>query len=250
LNRERPELDGVDAVAYSITATVHADDDTSVVETPSAQGDTARSARALAGERTVLVGPVTLRPRSWPHGTYPSGELPFQVDPRQCSLLGAGWTLASAKHLAEGGADVVTYYETTGWRGVIEREEGSPRPDLFPSRPGAVFPLYHVLADLGEWKGREVIEADSSAPFAVEALAVRDGAGLHVLLANLTPSAEGCTIGPLPSGRAVIRWLDETTAADAGERPDEFRQQRGDVEALSGRLTLELAPYAFVRIDA
>jgi hypothetical protein len=250
LNRERPELDGVDAVAYSITATVHADDDTSIVETPSAQGDTARSARVLAGERAVLVGPVTIRPRSWPHGTYPSSELPFQVDPRQCSLLGAGWTLASAKHLAEGGADAVTYFETTGWRGVIETEEGSPRPDLFPSRPGDVFPLYHALADLAELKDGEVIEAQSSAPFTVEVLAVRDGAGLHVLLANLTPFAESCAVGPLPSGRAAIRRLDESSAAAAGERPDEFRARREEFEAPSGRLTLELAPYAVVRIDA
>lgn len=35
-----------------------------------------------------------------------------------------------------------------GWRGVMERERGSPSPAEFPSLSGAVFPVYHVLADL------------------------------------------------------------------------------------------------------
>jgi hypothetical protein len=36
----------------------------------------------------------------------------------------------------------------TGWRGVMERERRSPSPAEFPSLSGAVFPVYHVLADL------------------------------------------------------------------------------------------------------
>jgi len=250
LNRERPDLNGLDAVAYSVNATVHADDDTSVMETPTAQGDTVRSARALSNGLPVLVGPVTIRPRLWPFGSYGSGELPFQVDTRQCSLFGAAWTLASAKHLAEAGAGAVTYFETTGWRGTVETKAGPPRPDLFPSRAGTAFPLYHVLADLAEWKEGDIVEAGSSAPLAVEALGVRGRDGLHILLANLTASAESCTVGPLPAKRLSIRRLDETTAAAAGERPEEFREQREAVEAPAGHLTLELAPYAVVRIDA
>ncbi len=250
LNRDRPELEGLDAVVYSVNATVHADDNTSVVETPAAQGDTVRSARAFSGGLPVLVGPVTIRPRLWPFGSFGTGDLPYQVDPRQCSLLGAGWTLASVKHLAEAGAAAVTYFETTGWRGVVETEAGPPQPDLFPSRAGAAFPLYHVLADVAEWKDGEVVEARSSAPLAVEAFAVRAGGGLHVLLANLTPSPRSCGVGPLPAQRVSIRRLDETTAAAAGERPAEFRTQSETAEAVDGKLALELGPYAVVRIDA
>src|SRR5205823_1774450 len=55
VNRSRPDLEGVDALAYSINGTVHADDDTSLMETPSAQEDTVRSARAAA--RPVPVAP-------------------------------------------------------------------------------------------------------------------------------------------------------------------------------------------------
>jgi hypothetical protein len=251
LNRQRPDLDGLDAVTYSVTATVHADDDTSVMETPAAQGDTVRSARALADGRPVVVSPVTIRPRLWPFGPLDGYKgLPYQVDPHQCALFGAAWTAASIRHLAEAGAAAVTYFETTGWRGVVETETGSPGPDVFRSIAGTAFPLYHVLADAGEWKDGDLVEAGSSAPLAMEAFAVRRGDSLHVLVANLTPAAQSCSVGPLPSGRQAIRRLDETTAAAAGERPQEFREQREAVDAPDGRLALELAPYAVVRIDS
>jgi D-apionolactonase len=249
LNRERPELGDLEGVVYSVNATVHADDDTSVLETPAGQGATVRAARAFSDDLPVIVGPVTIRPRSWPFGSYGSGELPLQVDPRQCSLLGAGWTLASVKHLSEAGAASVTYFETTGWRGVIETEAGPPRPDLFPSRAGAPFPLFHVLADVAEWKEGEIVEARSSAPLAVEGFALRADNGLHILLANLTASEKSCAVGPLPAERASVRRVDETAAADAGERPVEFRKAKANVDAPGGSLALELAPYAVVRID-
>src|SRR3989442_910385 len=121
------------------------------------------------------------------------GELPSQVDRRQPSLLAAVWTLVSAKHLAEAGAASVTYFETTGWRGVMETDEGTGLPDRFCSRPGTVFPVYHVLADLCELAGAEVLEAKSSEPLAAglgsagpSVLATDiDGHGLDELAATL-----------------------------------------------------------------
>src|SRR5207244_12818066 len=136
---------------YPLNATVHADDDTSVVETAAIHAETVRSARAFSGELPIAVTPVTFNQRFNPVATGPGpepapGELPSQVDPRQPSLLGAAWTLASAKHLAEAGAASLTYFETVGWRGVVEADEGSPVPDRFRSLPGMAFPLFHVLA--------------------------------------------------------------------------------------------------------
>ena len=251
LNRDRPDLVGLDAVAYSINATVHADDDTSVLETPAAQGDTVRSARAFCGDVPIAVGPVTLRPRAWPFGELAPGlgGLPFQVDLRQPSLFAAAWTAASLKHLAEGGASSVSYFETTGWRGVVEREEG-PALDVFPSWPGMTFPLYHVLADAGEWKGGRLVAASSGEPLAVEALAVRVDGRLRVLVARLSPRAGRCELGPLPAGRATVRVLDESTAESAASDPEAFRAESEEREVSDGRLELELAPYSVVRVDA
>ena len=249
LNRERPAADGADAVVYSVSATVHADDDTSVHETPAAQGDTVRSARSLFSGRQVVVSPVTIRPRHWPFGELEGYRgLPYQVDPRQCALFGAAWTTASVKHLLEAGVASVTYFETSGWRGVMETEAGSPDPERFPSRPGAVFPLYHVLHDLGDWRQAVLVPTSSSDLLTVEALAVRTEAGAHALVANLTPAPQRCSIGTL-SDRVALRILDESNAVRAGDDPEGFRGERVERDAPGGRLELELEPYAVVRID-
>jgi hypothetical protein len=254
LNRFRPELDALDGVAYPLNATVHADDDTSVVETAAMHAETVRSARAFCGDLPIAVTPVTFNQRFNPVATGPEpeprpGELPAQVDPRQPSLLGAGWTAASVKHLAEAGAASVTYYETTGWRGVVETEDGPPVPERFASRAGMAYPLYHVLADLGEWKGAELLEARSSEPLAVEALAARHGDALRLLVANLTPRPQQCELAPLEDGRAHVRVLDEQSYPTATGAPERFRSEPEEVDVGDGTLALELAPFAVARVD-
>jgi D-apionolactonase len=254
LNRFRPELEPLDAVAYPLNATVHADDDTSVVETMAMHGETVRSARSFCDELPIVIGPVTFNQRFNPVATGPEpepgpGELPSQVDRRQPSLLGAGWTLGSLKYLAEAGAASVTYFETTGWRGVVETEAGPPVPEAFASAPGTAYPLYHVLADAGEWKGGEVAGARSSEPLAVEALAVRHGGALHVLVANVTAQPQTCELGPVEGARARIRMLDESSHVAATREPQRFRGEVREEGVTGGRLTLELPPFAVARVD-
>jgi len=201
----------------------------------------------------VVVSPVTLRPRfnavAQSDVTAVAGELPYAVDARQMSLFGAGWTLGSAKYLAASGADSVTYFETTGWQGVMETERGSSEPALFPSRPGEVFPLYHVLADLAELRESEFVPITSSAPLAVEALALRDDAGLHVLVANLTPLTKRFTLGPVTTSRASLRVLDQQTARAGSSEPADFRTTAEHVEVQDNSLSLALAPFATLRIE-
>src|SRR5262249_29131900 len=133
LNRHRPELDAADGIAWPLNATVHASDDVSVLETPATHGETVRSARAFCGDLPLAVTPITFNQRFNPVATGPEpetapGDLPSQVDLRQPSLVGAVWTLASAKHVAEAGAACATYFETVGWRGAVEADEGAPAP--------------------------------------------------------------------------------------------------------------------------
>ena len=68
------------------------------------------------------------------------GELPDSVDVRQSSLFGAAWTAGSLKYVAETGASSVTYYETTGWRGVLERTSGLRAPGSVPIGRGRGVP--------------------------------------------------------------------------------------------------------------
>ena len=130
---------------------------------------------------------------------------------------------------------------------MLERRDGPPDPERFSSRPGVAFPLYHVLADLGEWQdGGEVLPAVSSQPLVVEALAIRKEGRVHMLVANLTPSPRRCVVEGLPDERISIRTLDEASFPRAGADPLAFRGERND----AGSSELELAPYAVVRVDA
>ena len=254
LNRERPDTAEADGVVYSITPQVHAVDNVSLIETAATIAATVESARACCGTTPIIVSPITLKPRFNPVATAPTCEpvptaLPPQVDVRQMSLIGACWTLTSLKYLAESGVASATYYETTGWRGVLETEAGSPLPEQFASLPGAVFPLYHVLADVGACAGGMVLEAQSSAPLAVDGCALVCGDTTRVLLANVTNTAQRVQVGGL-AARVRVRILDEHNALMAMQHPEMFRASGGDEQASEGGgLMLVLAPYAVARID-
>ena len=253
LNRARPDAGVLDVVNYSINPQVHAFDNATLVETLEAQAVTVDGARAFCGRTPVSVSPVTLKPRFNPDATGPDpdptpGTLPKHVDVRQMSLFGAGWTLGSLKYLAEAGADSVTFYETTGWRGVMEEEAGCPAPNLFRSLPGAVFPMYHVLADVAEFAGADVIQTRSDDTLAVEVLALIKGGRTRVMLANLGPRPRKVALGV--AGKWTVRTLDETTAIEAMTRPEEFRRRPGEtVRGGAGGLVVELRPFAVARVD-
>lgn len=257
LNRERPPVQESDVVCYSINPQVHAFDSRSLVETLPMQAETVRSARKFTGLLPIAVTPVTLKPRFNPNATGAtaagSGQrLPDQVDPRQMSLFGAAWTIGSLKYLAEAGASSITYYETTGWRGVMETEAGCPLPAQFRSRPGEVFPLYHVLADAGAFAGGEVLSSVSSDPLRVEGLVLRKGSRSRLLLANFTPTLQQVRVARSPFGKAVrVVMLDEHTVERAMGAPEVFRRQSGALReaAEDGLVVVSLLPYAVARID-
>ncbi len=254
LNRERPAIDQLDLVCYSLNPQVHAFDNASLVETLAAQATTVASARAFSSDLPIAVTSVTLRPRFNPNATGPEpepvpGELPAQVDARQMSLFGAGWTLGSLKHLLQSGAASLTYYETTGWRGVMETAQGSPLPERFRSFPGGVFPLYHVLADVGEFVGGQAIVLESSDPLHVEGLALRKDGCLRILLANLAHQPEDVIV-TCEGASATVRMLDATNVEAAMRDPEGFRQVSGETIApLQGKIRLTLPAYAIARID-
>ncbi len=248
LNRTRPQGGAMDGVFWSVNPQVHAFDDVSLLETLEAQGEQVRAAKAFAPGKQIFVGPVTLKRRYNVNATVAeeetAGAMPDSVDPRQASLLGAAWTVASAAHLAEQGADAVTYFETTGWRGVVQGDEAPPLPDEFPAHAGDVFPLYHVVADVCSLHGAEVLACTSGRPLTFAGLAARHARGTTLLAANLSPKIQTVAVTGL-AGAATLRRLNEETAEQARLEPQRFR---GAAEPLAGG-TIELAPYETVRID-
>lgn len=252
LNRNRPQADALDLVCYTVNPQVHAFDNLSLVETLATQAATVQSTRRFVGDLPIAITPITLRARFNPNATGPEadpvpGELPASVDTRQMSLFAGAWTLGSLKYLAESGVASVTYFETVGWRGVVESADGSPAP--FPSLPGAVFPVYHLLADVGEWADAAVLPVVTSDRLAVDGLALEREGAQRILLANLTNEEQRVT---LRHGGASgwLRTLDETNALAAMEQPELFRKHRGRRIPCTGGLSeVTLPPYALARLD-
>ena len=255
LNSKRPPVEALDLIAYSLNPQVHAFDNASLTETLEAQAVTVESARHIAGDLPLAVTPITLQPRSNPNATGPEpepvpGELPSPVDVRQMSLFGAGWTAGSLKYLFESDVQSLTYYETTGWRGVMEIETGSAVPEKFQSIPGAVFPLYHVLADVGQFAGGEIIPTTSSDSLVIDGLAIGQAGQMRVVVANLSAESRQVTLENL-GNQVQVRYLDETNVVEAMQSPEAFQAQPGEAQATTkGELTLNLLPYAVARIDS
>lgn len=189
LNRGRPDASAADILSISLNPQVHASDDETIVQNLATQSVIAANARDICGSARISVSPITLRPRFNPNATAPELDfsntpLPSDVDARQSSGLGAAWTAISIKYLAETGfIDAITYYELTGWKGLLERES-SMQPADFRSRPGEPFPVFSVFAELVGFT--HVRPCTSSDPARFDALIVEAEGALRLLVANFT----------------------------------------------------------------
>ena len=180
LNRNRPPEKSADVIAWPVNPQLHSTDDLTLTENLSAFFDMVRMARTFAGGASIAVGPVTLHRPS-------AGAAP---DLRHATDLGAAWTLGALKHLAEAGADAVTFYQATGPLGLMD--EGGP------------FPLYHVLADVLEFAGGEVLATDVTEPRWLCALALRKEERLRVLVANLHWRPQSVRLAAIPDYVAEV----------------------------------------------
>lgn len=237
LPRRKPDF-----LFWSANPQVHATDHLSVMETLQAQPETVRSARTLT-DKPLVVSPITLKQRFNPVATGPDSPLPVrqlppQVDPRQLSLFTAAWTVGSIAALAGAGASSLTYFETIGPRGVMESERGSAWPHLFPSKPGMLFPVYHLFAALA---GAEQIALPQiSDPARTAALAIFHQAKLiTMMIANLTPASISVALEKTLQPREA-QFLEDTTVEQSLFAPP----PRIAFAGLHSRL--ELRPYATV----
>ncbi len=256
LNRAAPTLplDRLEVVSYTINPQVHAFDNASLTETLAAQPETVRSARAIAGDLPLVVGPITLRPPFNPNATGPEpatapGELPASVDYRQPSLFAAGWLTGSLNALGNAGVGALTYFQTTGWRGVIERRDHPLRVPKFYSWPGMVFPMYHVLADVGEFQGGEMLPVTLGDGLRVQALALRDGERVRVILANMSDEIVAVSLEIPDAGEGTMRRLDDQSVFLAATEPERFRAATQPVNARDGVVAIDLPPFGLATLD-
>ena len=248
VNRNRPAPNAPWFTCYSLNPQVHAFDNVTLVENLEAQAFTVQSAKKFS-PRPVVISPVTLRMRD-KFGVHKTG-FPPDVDARQMSLFGAGWTVGSIARLAmTGHVHSLTYFETKGWRGLMEAQSGPKMPEQFPSVAGAVFPLYHVFADIAEFGAPQIYSTHCTHPLQAEALTLFDGKGRRrVLVANLTGETQEIKIkSGTSAGR--VRFLDETNFEQATRDPEAFRKEEGMVvQPVTAKIELNMLPFAVARVD-
>jgi hypothetical protein len=256
LNRNRPPAGLFDCLAFPASPQVHASDNLTLAENAAAFRDVIATAKRFAGGAPVFVSPLTLKVQYNPAATSAAapvapGAPPPDVDPRQMSLICACYTAAAFKHLAEAGAAGVTFYETAGWKGVVETAEGSPLPAKFPSIAGSVFPVWHLLADLGEFRDGHVVPSDSTRPLEIEAVAVCGGGFTRLIVVNLSAQVQAIEVPRELVGQASrLRVLDASNTEAAMIKPEERRAPltRAALQAAAPK-TLRLDAYAIAVLD-
>ena len=256
LNRQPPDISAMDGVSYTINPQVHAWDERSLIEAIEGQRDTVITARSHCGTLPISVSSVTLKPpfnqaATEEEAPQDPSELPASVDQRQMSLFAAAWTVASIHSLCSGGVDSITYYETTGWRGLMETAEGSPLPEKFRSFPGMIFPVYWVFAFLTGAKQATWVRLRSERPLLLDGLAFKRDNTLALLFSNLQPCPQRVRIGPLPDGEAILRRLNQDGMALATADPDAFLKLSGSTVIHAGEAVHILEPYetAFLEVQ-
>jgi len=179
LNRNRECVSGADGVAYSLNPQVHAYDDLSLMENIAGQPDALSTLRTFAS-LPVAVSPIALRHR------------PFGADPRQSSPFAAAWALASIAALSRAGADSLTYFETTGPRGIVD---------------GAPHPVHEVFVTVGAWANSNLVDLHVSDDLSVAGLACIDNGATALVLANLTDGPREVEVRPGAGLAPVHRHL-------------------------------------------
>jgi hypothetical protein len=252
LNNQVTSFDFLDFICFSMNPQVHSTDDSAIIENLPAQAMCVESALQMSCQKPVIISPITLKPRFNPVATTAVIEtdentLPTSVDPRQMSLFAAGWLIGSLHYLLHSQISSLTYFETVGWKGVMENENGSPMPMKFQSIPGGVFPLYHVLADVGQFKPGVLFETTSSAPMKVPCLGIKGKGQTQLLFANLTQQSRTIIFKGLGEA-SRLRLMDETNALSAMTDPENFRSGINDIRIEGKSARVELMPFAFGRL--
>jgi hypothetical protein len=252
LNRKRPPAELIDFITHTTCPIVHAADDRSVMETLEALPAIIATTRAFSGKADYRVGPSAIGCRQNPYGKdvqdNPSGGRVClaRVDPRQRGLFGAAWTLGYAAAFARGGVEAVALGAPTGPFGFIYRRTDYPQPYFDELRGAAVYPAFHVVAGLAHGSGRPMLEARSSRPGTVEALAYRADGHRVVWLANLTARTVAVNLGGLPEAGLRAAIIDTESFERVTADPEALDAIGRDVAGGS----LALGPYAVARITA
>ena len=217
INRGTPVVPGIDQINFSLNPQVHSFDDRTLIQNLATQEVIAVNAARIAGDKSISVGPITLRPRFNPNATQPDRDvsndsLPASVDARQRTWFTEAWTAISIKYLTQSGAiNSATYFESVGWKGIRESTLGSKDPKNFLSKAGEAFPIWNLFSSLkGFSKSRP---SASNLPEVVDSLVIKNSTKTRLILANFSTEAQqvhfqGIDLTPVELPPSSTTYLD------------------------------------------
>ena len=191
LNRDRQFSTKPDFVNFTISPQVHAFDNDSLVENLEGQKFVVESAKLYFPGKSIYVSPVTLKQRfnvvaTEEEPSLQAKDLPQQVDFRQSSVFAAKWLIGSIKFLSQAGADLITYFESVGWKGFIQGDFNPPLPKKFPGRIGDVFPVYTIFKEICGFD--KIIFSECNSPLEIDGLVLLNKNKIKAILSNFTDS--------------------------------------------------------------
>jgi len=252
LNRKRPPVGVLHYVTHTTSPIVHAADDVSVMETLEAHPYQIKTTRSFMGKAGYHLGPSTIPARNNPYGASsvdnPNNERVClsKIDPRQRGIFGAAWSVGYVSAWAKGGVEVVTLGATTGSAGMVYAKTAHAQPYFDGLKGTAVYPVYHLIADLAQASGAKLIATTVGDEGKVAALAYRGAAGPVLWLSNLTAQPQTVRVQGF-DGAANVAVLDEGSFAKA-TTDLAFLEKSGKKSKKVG--TIALRPYAVTRIAA
>jgi len=151
LNRNRITDERLDFVSFSINPQVHLYDDETLIENLTAQKYCIQTIRSFT-QLPIHISTVTLKPRGFPA---------LSIDERQHTAFIANWTALTLKYLA--GSEQITFYETVGYKGIINTSGPSP--------------VYELLKKISAFKPRFIIIKPVQNPFQNDELVLENEGG-------------------------------------------------------------------------
>lgn len=232
-NRCRPDKVSSDYITHGNTATVHAADDASVMQTLETLPHVFKSARAIGGDRACRLGLTAIGMRSNPYGAAIS-ENPDQLrltmatwDPRARALFGAAFAIGALAVTEGQGIEAITLASPAGPFGVLSSGARVKRPwyDEYPE--AMLHPIFHVLKALSNATKRHALQ---NLPRSFAGVAASDGDETTMVIANLTGDTQRLPVAA--DGETAI--LDRESFTDAVKDTHwlEHAMKRGDGQSV------------------
>lgn len=224
-NRCRPDTTNADYLTHGNSATVHAADDRSVLQTLETLPDIFRTARTIIGDQPYRLGLTAIGMRTNPYGENITDNPAQQRmtmttwDPRARGLFGAAWAIGTLAATEGFGIEAIALASPAGPFGVLSTPGPVGRPWYDENPQALVYPIFHALRGVALMGGQRH-QVVGLAPGLAGVAAVEDDRA-RLIIANVSDRSEEITLG-VPGNVAVLdtnsfaesvtstNWVDHT----------------------------------------